>query len=296
MSHRDRGRDHTMGEAVGGLGDFLRSLLSGIPWSERAEAAETFTVQAPRSGTLRIDNSRGRTRVIGEDRTDLEIQVARTARAETQEAAERLARTRVLGVNETDTSLDLEIDMPRRWNRRGCVNLELRVPRQLRVEVAASNGKVELEGLRGSVRVRSSNGHVRVDSVTGDVEIHASNAKVRGANLHGKVTVRTSNGKIELSGCRGSLDASTSNGLIQAQLEELGEGGVSLATSNGRIVLELPEAVDADVDLRVDNGVIRNQRPLCRCTRSTSGRLTGLLGRGGRPIRVRTSNGSISLR
>jgi len=94
----------------------------------------------------------------------------------------------------------------------------------------------------------------------------------------------------------GSIDASTSNGLIRAALEEVGKGGVQLATSNGRIVLELPEEVDADVDIRVDNGVIRNDRPLCQCFREKDGQIRGRLGSGGSLIKLRTSNGAISLR
>ena len=69
-----------------------------------------------------------------------------------------------------------------------------------------------------------------------------------------------------------------------------------LATSNGRIAVTLPEQADADVDVRVDNGIIRSQRSLCRCTHSTGGRLAGQLGKGGVPIKLRTSNGSISVR
>jgi hypothetical protein len=84
--------------------------------------------------------------------------------------------------------------------------------------------------------------------------------------------------------------------MIHASLDQMGEDGVQLATSNGRIVLELPEKVDAEVDVRVDNGVIRNDRGLCKATRERSGQLRGRLGRGGAVIKLRTSNGSVSLR
>ena len=107
---------------------------------------------------------------------------------------------------------------------------------------------------------------------------------------------RSSNGKIELDQHCGSVDASTSNGLIRVSMEEVGKAGVALATSNGRILLELPEEVDADVDIRVDNGVIRNDRALCKATRASNGQVRGQLGAGGALIKLRTSNGSISLR
>ena len=79
-------------------------------------------------------------------------------------------------------------------------------------------------------------------------------------------------------------------------MDEIGANGVQLATSNGRIVLELPEEVNAELDIRVDNGVIRNDRPLRRADRDRNGQLRGRLGRGGCPIKLRTSNGSVCLR
>lgn len=284
--------DHGEG---GGFGGFLRSLLAGIPWSERVEVVETLRLRAPHSGALRLDNANGMTRILGEDRDDVEVRMQKVARAESHSAAERMAQAIRLVRSDTDFGTELEVEVPRRWNRRGHANLELRLPRGTRIEVNASNGKVCIAGLAGDVRVRSSNVAVRVEDVAGDVEIHASNARLLCAGVRGRLLARTSNGKIEVERHHGALDASSSNGLIHAALEELA-GPIVLATSNGRIALDLPEQVDADVDLRVDNGVIRNQRSLCRCTRSSGGRLSGTLGRGGTPIRLRTSNGSISLR
>lgn len=282
-------------EGHGGFGDFLRSLLAGIPWSDRAEVLETLHFGAPRSRTLRIENANGKTRILGEERDDIEVRLQKIARAENEEAAKALAESTRLVATDTDSSLDFEIAMPRRWNRRGIVNMEIRVPRSTRVEISASNGRVCIHGLHASVRAHSSNGAVSVEHVEGDVEVQSSNAKVHCASVHGKLVARTSNGKIEIVQHRGALDAATSNGLIDAQIDHVG-GPVVLATSNGKIAVSLPEEVDADVDVRVDNGIIRSQRSLCRCTHSTGGRLTGQLGKGGTPIKLRTSNGSVSVR
>lgn len=282
-------------EGHGGFGDFLRSLLAGIPWSDRAEVLETVRFGTPRSRTLRVENANGKTRILGEERDDVEVRLQKIARAESEEAAKVLAESTRLVATETDASLDLEIAMPRRWNRRGVVNMEIRVPRGTRVEISASNGRVCIQGLRASVKAHSSNGAVSVEQIEGDVEVQSSNARVHCASVHGRLVARTSNGKIEILRHRGGLDAATSNGLIDAQIDELG-GPVVLATSNGKIAVALPEQVDADVDVRVDNGIIRSQRSLCRCTHSTGGRLTGQLGKGGTSVKLRTSNGSVSVR
>ena len=288
-------READYGSDERGFAGFLRSLLKGIPWSERAEHQETLHVAAPASHVLRIHNSNGRTRIRGEDRSDIEVVSLKTARAESQEAATELLDEIRLVMNESEEGLELDVEVPRRWNRRGSANLCIRLPRETVVAVVAANGRVEITGLRGPVRARSSNGSVSVSDVVGDIEVATSNARVCCSGTCGRLLARSSNGKIEIEQHRGSVDASTSNGLIRAALDEVGKDGVHLATSNGRIVLDLPDETDADVDIRVDNGVIRNDRPLRKATRETGGRVLGQVGLGGPLIKLRTSNGSISV-
>lgn len=293
----DESTDRECGASRRGFGKFIETLLDGIPWSERAEETETIHLPRPPGGNLRIDNANGRTRVVGEDRNDIEIQLSKAARAESVEQARRLVETiRVVPSEDAAGDLNLDVEIPGRWNRRGRVDLELRIPRELKVQVIAANGKVCVQGLRDSVRARSSNGAVRIEDVIGDVEIHTSNAKVSCSCTCGHLAARSSNGRIELEDHRGSVDAATSNGTIHCELEDIGKSGVILSTSNGRIVLDLPEEVDGDVDIRVDNGVIRNSRELDPPSRERSGRMKGTLGRGGTPIRLRASNGTISIR
>jgi len=279
-----------------GFTGFVRSLLAGIPWSESASGDEELHFERPSGGVLRLHNANGRTTVCGEDRNDIEVKLHKAARAESSEAAERMLSQIRLASEENGDALELDVEVPSRWNRRGCASIEIHCPRDVAVEISAANGRIEIDGLRNRVRARSSNGSACIDDVVGDIEVATSNAKVCCTSTCGKLVARSSNGKIEIDKHRGSVDASTSNGLIRASLDGVGKHGVTLATSNGRIVLELPEHVDADVDVRIDNGVIRNDRKLEHANRDTNGRLRGRLGNGGAPIKLRTSNGSISLR
>jgi len=284
------------GDTRSGIGSFLRSLLAGIPWSERAEGESELRIDPPAGRTVRVDNANGRTRITGEDRKDILIRICRSARAETEQEARRLMKAiRVVPREDGAGNLDLEVEIPGRWNRRGRADLDIHLPRELRVQVSTANGRLCLAGLRGSVRARSSNGSIRVNDVIGDVEIQTSNAKVHTQCTCGKLVARSSNGNIEMMEHRGSVDAATSNGTICCEIEDMGKEGVVLVTSNGRIRLDLPEDAAGDVDVRVDNGLIRTTRELPQATQR-SGRLKGTLGRGGCPIRLRASNGTISIR
>ncbi|MGH0035857.1 MAG: DUF4097 family beta strand repeat-containing protein [Myxococcota bacterium] len=296
MSQRDARQETEDGFPEGrGLGGFLRSLLSGIPWSDRAEREESFELPSPASAKVKIFNGNGRTRIVGEERADVAVRALKIARAESDAAAQKLLDQIHVDTRLNGDILEIDVEIPRRWNRHGNVHLDVRLPRDHRVAVRSSNGKLCIEGMRCAVRARSSNGPIKLTDVVGDIEVHTSNAKVACGCTRGRLLARSSNGKIELDDHCGSVDASTSNGIIHARLEEVGALGVSLATSNGRIVLELPEKVDADLDMRVDNGIIRNDRELADQS-GANGRIRGTLGHGGSLIKLRTSNGSISVR
>lgn len=284
-------------EDARGFGGFLRSLLHGIPWSESAHTEYTFSLDPPEGRHVSIHNANGKTRVIGEEREDIEVLVEKHARGETVDAAEEVLDEIEVLSEEAAGGLEIEVDAPSRWKRHGSANLVVRVPRDLEVAVVAANGRVCMEGLRSAVHARSSNGPVTISDVVGDIEVFTSNAKVCCDDTCGRLKARSSNSKIQLDQHRGSVDASTSNGVIHAILSELGPEGIVLATSNGRIMLELPEDTDGDVDVRVDNGVIRNSLEIEQAAADErTGRLRGRLGHGGIPIKLRTSNGTVSLR
>ena len=226
----------------------------------------------------------------------IEIFVEKHARAESTDAAEEVLDEIDVISEEVAGGLEVEVEAPSRWKRHGSANLVVKVPRDIEVSVVAANGRVCMEGLRSAVHARSSNGPVTISDIVGDVEVYTSNAKVTCDCTCGRLKARSSNSKIQLDHHNGAVDASTSNGVIHAVLEGLGDG-IVLATSNGRIVLELPENADGDVDVRVDNGVIRNSRDIdTGANDERAGRLRGRMGRGGIPIKLRTSNGTVSLR
>lgn len=279
-----------------GFGGMLRSLFSRMPWGECANREETMTVPAPSGQAISVHNANGKTRVRGEDRTDIEIRVHKSVRADCPDLAQSLLDSIKIQHSDQADVLEIEVQIPRKCSRHALAHVELLVPRETKVALSSTNGKICLEGLDRPVRARSSNGSISICEVNGDIDVTTANAKVACRCTHGHLRARSSNGKIEVGAHRGSIDASTSNGVIRASLDALDDIGVSLTTSNGRIVLDLPEEPDAEVDIRVENGVIRNDLVLDDQHGDNNDRVRGRLGKGGPPIRLRTSNGTVSLR
>ena len=253
-------------------------------------------VPAPRGGAISLHNANGKTRVVGEEREDIEIRIHKSVSADCPEIAEKLLDAISLRNGKSSDTLEIEVQIPRKCSRRAVAHLEVRVPRATKVASTSTNGKISLEGLERSIRAESSNGSIAICEVNGDIDVTTANARVACRCTQGRLHARSSNGKIEVGGHTGSIDASTSNGVIKATIDVLGEDGITLSTSNGRIVLELPDDSNADVDMLVENGHIRNDFDLHDCSPSPDGRIRGRLGKGGAPIHLRTSNGTISLR
>ncbi len=289
----ERGDGRTFGPGFGGL---LRSLFANLPWAESASREESLVIPAPAGRAISVHNANGKTRIVGEDRQDIEIRIHKSVRADCPDLATRLLDSIRIQNTPAAEVLEIEVQIPRRCSRHAVAHIELHVPRETRVSTSSSNGKICLEGIDRAVRARSSNGSISIREVNGDIDVTTANAKVDCRCTHGHLRARSSNGKIELGGHRGSVDASTSNGVICATLESLGEVGVTLTTSNGRIVLDLPEKTDADIDMRVENGLIRNDLDLEQQSGDEHGWVRGRLGKGGCPIRLRTSNGTITVR
>jgi len=291
----DGAREHTTNDGPG-FGGLLRSLFSRIPWGEQRTEEETFVVPAPTGHAISIRNANGKTRVRGEDRDDIEIRVTKSVRADCPDMAAKLLESICLQNSEGSDVLEIEVQIPRKCSRHGLAHLELRVPRETKVALSSTNGKICLENLDRPIRARSSNGSVSISEVNGDIDVTTANAKVACKCTCGHLRARSSNGKIEVGAHEGSVDASTSNGVIKASLDSLGTSGVSLTTSNGRITLELPDRPDADVDIHVENGHIRNDLDLEGASDHNAGRVRRRVGKGGTPIRLRTSNGTVSVR
>jgi hypothetical protein len=129
-----------------------------------------------------------------------------------------------------------------------------------------------------------------------NVDVTNTNGGIYLTEVNGKHELDTTNGKIEVKRCSGSLDASTTNGAINAELVRVAQGQpLRFETTNGRIELALPPGMGADLDASTTNGSINSDLPVAT-TRIGSNSLRGTINGGGTLLRMRTTNGGITIR
>jgi len=144
---------------------------------------------------------------------------------------------------------------------RWAVTYRIFAPRRQNLDVQAMNGGVSIEGMRGRVDLRS---------VNGPISVHDGGGDVRGRTANGPVTVR-------LSGSRWSGK------------------GLDIETVNGPVTLQIPEGYSADLETGTQNGPMAMAFPVTVQGRASTRRITTVLGSGGPPIRVVTTNGPVAV-
>ena len=114
--------------------------------------------------------------------------------------------------------------------------------------------------------------------------------------VSGRIQFTTTNGGVHLSDLAGSVQGRTTNGGIHIELSgsEWDGDALDVVTQNGGVELEVPAGYNARLETGTVNGGMQLDFPVTvqgRIGRSISTDL----GRGGATIRVRTTNGGVTV-
>jgi putative adhesin len=128
-----------------------------------------------------------------------------------------------------------------------------------------------------------------------DARTTSGSVDVQGASSG--VTAKTTNGTVSAEHVSGPMALSTVNGNVRLSVDAVSANdSIHLNTTNGMITAELPSNIDGLFDLAVTNGVVRTDLPINGDKAQRAGRrLRGQIGSSNRVVRMRTTNGSLSV-
>ena len=175
-------------------------------------------------------------------------------------------------------------------------DIEVTVPVATSVDLATSNGPVELRGTESSGTVKTSNSRIRVEKFKGDLKAQTSNGRITVEALEGSAELTTVNGRVSIESGHGRFDVTTSNGRIGFQ-GSMEPGGLNkLVTSNGRIEVVLDAEPSLKVEASTVNGRARCELPGFLASADTGQKLEGIVGEGEAELVAKTVNGGITIR
>jgi len=162
---------------------------------------------------------------------------------------------------------------------RHTIRIELMVPRQTNLDLHSGDGHIELEQVRGTMRLDTGDGHIEARS------------------LDGSLRARTSDGAIRVQGRFDNLELHTGDGHVEAQVAAGSRmnSGWSVSTSDGSVNLHLPGEFAADLDARTGDGHITLDFPVTVSGSFGQNKIRGKMNGGGQVLEIRTSDGNITL-
>jgi hypothetical protein len=187
------------------------------------------------------------------------------------------------------------------------------------VDARTSDGSIEVEAVKGNVKLRTSDGRItglRLEAAALDLHANDGGIEITGASAK-TCTAKSSDGSITLTDVRAdSIVAETTDSPIR--LQRIAAGRVECRTSDASIHIDFapdapkaptvtattsdagitfiaPPGLSAVIDAFTDDGSIRTTLPIT--VEGKVGRsLTGKVGDGEGRIRLRTNDGSITIR
>jgi DUF4097 and DUF4098 domain-containing protein YvlB len=183
--------------------------------------------------------------------------------------------------------IEIHVTEPKRdhlgfhFNNRSA-KLIVSVPAAADVAAKSGDGSIDIERIAGHVRLRSGDGSLRGHMLGGDVEANTGDGSIQ---LDGKLTglrVHTGDGSVTIHADAGSSPAADWD----------------IVTGDGSVTLEVPDGFAAELDAHTGDGGIHMRDVTLSNVTGDIGKnsLRGRLGAGGHTVRVRTGDGSITVR
>jgi hypothetical protein len=149
------------------------------------------------------------------------------------------------------------------------------------------------------VAAKSGDGSIDIERVAGHVQLRSGDGSIRGRMLGGDVDADTGDGSIKLDGKLTSVRVRTGDGSVTIHADPGSSPGADwdIVTGDGSVTLEVPDGFGAELDAHTGDGGIHMRDVTLSNVTGKIGKnsLRGRLGAGGRAVRVRTGDGSITL-
>ena len=191
---------------------------------------------------------------------------------------------RMFGIGWMNTSAKLIVTLPAASN----------------VQARSGDGAIDIERVSGAIELRSGDGSIHGRQLTGDLKAHTGDGSIRLANVNGALDVDTGDGSIAVDGKLTIVRARSGDGAvtIRAASGSAAEADWNITTGDGSVVLEVPDGFNGELDAHTGDGRVSLHDITLNNVTGQIGKnsVRGRLGSGGHAVRVRTGDGSITLR
>ena len=257
---------------------------SSIDQPQPEHFMRSFTITP--GGTLRVENYKGAIHVTGGNGNEIAVTVDKKFAGSDSDRKWWMENTEVDFHNDSGR-VSVEVKYPQ-WSCGFCwqghdfsaqVELEIRVPRQINVNLESYKPDIKVAAVQGDIRIKSYKSPITIDSTTGSIRIDTYKDMVKLQN----VTLR---GPLEIKSYKADAEVSA---------KALGDS-VTIEDSKGSTLLRVPQNAGLDVDYEGGRRAsFRSDFPISSAAGSFDRSFHGSVNGGGTRLHLRTEKGSVSL-
>jgi len=245
----------------------------------------TRTVAFNSGGELKLNSTKGTIKLTGWDRNEVEIvaHIVMNGRVDPDYArrAVEAVRIEVAGDSRQLSIRPVYDDVPRDYSIFSRtipdVNFEIQAPRRVSLQLDTDRGRLDLQGVEGSLNVRSDRGQVVARDVAGELRLKMDQCP-----------------DSALSGLRGTLHVDMDRSDLKVNALQI-SGDSRLQVSRGEAELRMPRtqglSVSANVGRRADF-----DSEFAISTRKFGDRVEGDINGGGPKLLIQTDRGKVELK
>jgi DUF4097 and DUF4098 domain-containing protein YvlB len=235
----------------------------------------------PAGSLFEAQTHNGYITITGADVNKCSLTATITARADTEENAQKLAEAVEVKLVPISNRLTAKIEKLELAPDE-CVNVsfDVTVPGQTGTDLASHNGDITIKNLTGQLNGTTHNGEVVAEKTSGTAELKTHNGEIVCKEISGNIKLRTHNGSVE------AFYSTTAPPVCN----------ISIITHNGSANLTPPPNFSAKVEASTHNGSIDTDLPITVTGEVTKRKLTGTIGTGQGELYLETHNGSIKIK
>ena len=210
-----------------------------------------------------------------------EVLVTIERRGRTEAAAKAIE----VSAEQSGDHVTVKVTHPNRvvgWGSSGSANLIVTLPATSDIDARSGDGSIQIAGITGRIKSHTGDGSITLSGVNGAVDVTSGDGSITVEGRLSKLNARSGDGSVRISAAAGSATTDTWD----------------VSTGDGSVTLELPDDFGAELDAHTGDGGIHVRDLTVSSVTGEIGRdtLRGRLGNGGGSLRVRTGDGSITLR
>ena len=275
--------------------------VGAADYSVREE--KKFTVTGP--AQVALSTFDGSIEVRGWDRNDVVVEIEK--RGPDQAVVDKIE------VKSSQSGNTITVDVlkpsPLRttgFRRSPGASLVVSVPVETAVTARSGDGSITIRRVSGKADLDTDDGSVRVEELKGDLVVRTGDGSVDARQVEGNARINTGDGSIRADGVYKRLELESRDGAINIKVRpgSAVESDWTVTTGDGSIHIELPAGLNAELDAHsADGGVsaeqLKGQEPAARDRDDHDkphNSARGTIGAGGKLIKVRSGDGSITIR